>query len=217
MSTLQDALVKAKLSTNEQIQKSKEELQTTQKQQSKLSPPEKQLDSQFDGFEKLWKNEKSKPFLIHLLHSFLPFGDNHIIWTWEEKPLWKNSKKCCICQIETLSKQDLFDHFKEWCSASSESFFKSIKDPSFDSQEFMSLQKQKIFGERLFGVTSEKTSCIMCSPCYEIFSNWISTKMICEMHNGEFNKILTYIRKTSMAKAKQTNDINNYEDHSNSK
>jgi len=204
MSTLQDALVNAKLATEKQVEQAKKE----QVKQDKPEPKPKRedtvhLDSQFDSFEKLFTNEKSKPFLIHLLHSFLPFPDNHIIWDWNEKTEWKNGKKCCICQLETLSKQDIFEHLNEWTEISLESIRKEVEAYSanqpFNTSEYIHQHKERIFGKRLLGVTSERTSCIICHPCYELFSNWVPTRMLREGGFGEFSKIISYVWQNKKA------------------
>lgn len=202
---LQDALLKAKLVTEKQVktvrtQKEKEEKKETKKPTPKPSP--KLEADEFKKFEELWNNEKSKKFLIHLLHGFMPFSDNYTIFGWEDKTHWKNGKKCCICQLETLSKQDIFEHFDEFAKTSLNSLHLSIKDENFNPSQYMSEEKKKIFGDRLLGVTSEKTECILCSPCYETFANWIQTKLLRDGGFGEFSKIITFVRRSYEHKKK---------------
>lgn len=199
MTDLQDALLKAKLVTQKQVDSVQKE-KTKEKLPKKSPPPPspKLTDECFEKLETLWNNEKSKNFAIHLLHSFLPFPDNYTIFGWEDKQRWKNGKKCCICQLETLSKQDIFEHFDEFTNVSLEALKLTVQDENFDQVKFMSEEKKKIFGDRLLGVTSEKTSCILCSPCYENFANWVHTKMLNDGGFGEFSKVITHVRRTAM-------------------
>ncbi len=209
MSSLQEAFVSAKLATEEQVKKAKAEVL---KEEEKKKPKEQRqpsakiiLDSKFDPFEKLWNNEKSKQFVIHLLHSFLPFPENHIIWSWGEKKEWKNGRKCCICQMETLAKQDLFEHFPEVSEAGFESLRKQIRDEDFNPSEFMKEKIEKIFGKRIVGNTSERTSCIMCATCYQTFANWVPTKMLRDQF-GEFSKVISSVWRNVRYKSTSSNE-----------
>jgi len=211
MTDLKDALLRAKLITEDQLKKSQEEekLKAAAKEKSRETradiPSQRLTDEQFKKFEDLWNNEKSKPFAIHLLHSFLPFPDNDTVWDWNEKPKWKNGKKCCICELETLSKQDVFEHLDEFSKLSLDSMFKEIKEENFNKGEFLSQGKKKIFGDRLLGVTSERTQCVMCMPCYEIFGNWVPTKLVRDQFS-EFAKIMTYVRRTRENRSQNEHD-----------
>ncbi len=190
MHNLQDALIKAKLAKEEQRQTTavaeplKQEIKQQYQQPARLTAPE------FEKFETLFCTEKSKPFAIHLLHGFLPFPDNDYIWGWEDKK-WKNGKKCCICGLETLSRDDLFKNIDKQTEASMEGMIRSVKEENFNVHEFLKSKKQEMFGDRLMGVTSEKTSCILCAPCYEIFSNWVPTRML---YDDSFAKLITKVR-----------------------
>lgn len=199
MNDLQNALIKAKLASEKQVPKSFPVIQKQRKQQSEPSVPSQVLSEQFVEFESLYNNEKSKQFAVHLLHSFLPFPDNDYIWGWEDKEKWKNGKKCCICELETLSRNDLLN--KENLSKQSKVFFEGIKrevvEDNFDRVKFYEEEKQKLFGDKVMGVTSERTSCILCAVCYELFQNWIHTKML---RDHSFCKLITHIRKSSMSR-----------------
>lgn len=202
MTDLQDALIKAKLGKEEQ--RKSEQLPTVEKEHK---PEHKQnfiqLSPKFEKFETLFNTEKSKPFAIHLLYSFLPFPDNDYIWRWEDKVKWKNGKKCCICGLETLSKNDIFKNIDNQTEITFEGIRRTIKDENFNASEFYKEQKQKMYGDRLLGVTSERTSCIMCAPCYETFANWVNTRMIMDDHHS-FCNLITKIRMANTFKRSDT-------------
>lgn len=196
MTDLQDALLKAKLVTQKQVdaaQKAKEKKKESPHKKTPIPSP-KLTDESFKKFEDLWNNEKSKIFAIHLLHSFLPFESNWTIFSWEDKEKWKNGNKCCICLLETLSKQDILEHINEFADISLESIRLSIKNEQFNASQFMAEGKKKIFGDRLLGITSRKTSCIMCHPCYTNFANWVQTKLLNDGGFGEFSKVIYHVR-----------------------
>jgi hypothetical protein len=79
MNNLQDALIKANLATEkqrkieQQPEKKEEPAPRENHTHPHLTAPE------FEKFETLFNTEKSKPFAIHLLYSFLPFPDNDYI------------------------------------------------------------------------------------------------------------------------------------------
>jgi hypothetical protein len=173
---LQDALIKAKLATEKQRPKEQPK-QTQENEKPKHTTPQRLTNPEFAKFEDLFGNEKSKPFVIHLLHAFLPFPDNDYIWGWEDKK-WKNGKKCCVCGLETLSRNDIFQNFDKQTDSILEGLRLSVSNEHFNASEFYKTRKQELFGDRLMGITSQKTSCIMCNPCYEVFANWVSIGLL---------------------------------------
>jgi hypothetical protein len=52
------------------------------------------------------------------------------------------------------------------------------------------------------GITSEKTSCIMCVDCYQKFAEWVINKMLIDQEN--FGRLITHIRRTWQHKQNQT-------------
>jgi len=76
---------------------------------------------------------------------------------------------------------------------------KSVTDENFNMH--LKTKKQEMFGDRLMGVTSNKTSCILCAPCYEVFANWVSTRML--LGDYSFSNLITKIR---MANSRKVND-----------
>lgn len=204
MPDLKEALLQAKLVTKSQVEKHEKQLKQKKEQKKEQKEPSFQkspdlLDKKFEKFENIWNNEKSKKFAMHLLHAFLPFDDNYIIFSWEDKKNWKNGKKCCICNQETLAKQDLFEHLDEIATASMDAMIKSLRDENFNPSKELAEEKKKIFGDKIVGVTSESTSVIMCMSCYQLFTEWIHTKLLCDGDFGDFSKAIRFIR---LSKAK---------------
>jgi hypothetical protein len=217
MKSLQDALLKANLISEKQAEDAHKKINENQEKEffknsarnrraveqenseQTVNRNQRVVGKEYDKFEEIWENNKSRQFMIHLLHGFLPFPDSHFIWEWNQKPHWKNGKKCCICQIETLAKQDLFEHLKELTDMSLKSLLKEVKDEKFNRAEFMTAEKKKILGDRIMGVTSEKTSCIMCNECFELFSKWVPTKMLL---SDSFAKAVHHVMMTAISKLK---------------
>ena len=55
-----------------------------------------------EEFTKLWNNEKSHKFIVHLIYSYIPSKGN---FAWIQEQL--KQKICCICKCKLVSKDDL--------------------------------------------------------------------------------------------------------------
>jgi hypothetical protein len=171
VSSLADAFKKVGLATEEQVEKIRaesriKELRETDKfgeSRDKPRPEVKAETSPDSRFTKLFDNEKSKKFIIHIIHAFTPFAKIHYVLDWElqgTKP-----QNCSICRRKTISKIEAMEAVHRQT--------KAWEDGGGSFLEFLEKGLPLAFKDSKLAAFSPDSKSIMCAPCFDEFSIWI--------------------------------------------
>lgn len=206
-SDFKDAFLKAGVVTKERIEQQEQhekQLEKEKKQQAEDALRKGQLEydqqhneylTKIQPFESRWQNANSKNFIKHLLNAFLPFDKGQIIFDWSL--ITFQIKKCCICNLDLISKVDALAKLSEIGDAFVENLSAAVKEQGLEAglTQVSKQTKQQIFGDKLLGIFSPDSNKLFCGDCYSIFTEWIQNKMFTDVI---FAKYITSIRLRSM-------------------
>lgn len=172
--SLADAMAKAGLISEKDAEKvRKENVLKGMKQTNKFGEDKEKTQKERDErdksfkstqnskFTKLFNNEKSRKFVEHLLHAFLPVKKGQFVFDWKGQGIKK--KNCDICRRETLSKIGAIKVSQEAIDASmgeGKSIFEMFE------------RHAEVFKNRKLAVFSPESRTIFCAPCWKDFLNW---------------------------------------------
>jgi len=152
-------------------------------------------------------NPKSKNFLTHLIKNYIPVDKVTKVLTTPSGVF-----KCVISDDELFSINDVLTglHSEEFKN----NFIEDLKNKFNDNK--ISNLASSIVGDKVMGVTGEKTTTYMSLPTYKLFFDWVMTKLLSgdkhinwvlgslqkkrfgkesEFFNKELNKTLKQIKK----------------------
>jgi hypothetical protein len=143
------------------------------------------LSKEFKLFEKLWVGEKSRKFMIHIVHAFIPWTKAGKLWA--SPPAEDKIKvECCFCAKAILPisvaaeiiGNTAVDHMQKRLQ------FEIANEHRLDTEdfkkeyaEFVNLLGKEAFGDRKLGWKSPESKCLICMPCYSEFIDWVQDKM----------------------------------------
>jgi hypothetical protein len=120
--------------------------------------------------EEMYRGEKSKKFLDHLIRAYFPVNKVEKVW---DKP--KGRFKCAITNLSLVSVQEAFE------VQSSKEYFNDmmnhIKSGFSGNTEEIEHPNIKAFGDRKMGLTSKDTDTFLAFPVYQVFYDWLVNKL----------------------------------------
>jgi len=134
----------------------------------------------FEKLEKMYKDEKSKNFVLHLIRSYLPLNKPGKVF---EKPVNIKKFKCALTDSQLISIDELFEyiHTDEF----SKNFFKGLKEfagtisdngPRPERSDITAL-KEFLKG-RVQGWQGHETTTYLSQEAIEELYNWTATKIL---------------------------------------
>lgn len=193
---LADALLKVGLVTEEQITKVQKETVTKsvepQKEYHSSEPKTIEQSPDESVISKLWNEPKSHKFIVHLIHTFVPFYKGQFAWSSED--LHQNT--CCICKQKLMTKEDVFSKNEELATVSLEQMRLRIKNEL--TAKKVTEDFNRIFDGHVLGIVSSDSDAAFCNQCFQDFANWIQNMTI--RGNYEINKIIRHQMKIQSEK-----------------
>lgn len=140
-------------------------------------------------------NPKSKPFLNHLVRSYLPITNVEKVM---ETP--KGDFKCVITRDALISEQELTK------ASSSEEFQTEMKNSISSGLEGKKSESlTKMIGDRKSSVTGKDTTTFMSTEANKVFTDWVITKAL--KGDKHINWLVSSIRRESLiARAESIKD-----------
>ena len=124
-----------------------------------------------DRLDEMYRGEKSKKFLTHLIRAYFPVGKIEKVW---DKP--KGRFRCAITNEPLISIEEAYqvvsgkDYFDKTMA--------HIKSGFSDDSEKVEHPAIIAFGKRKMGVTTEDTDTFLSMPVYSVFYSWLVTKLL---------------------------------------
>lgn len=158
------------------------EKETEKKEKASKRPVQERPASNDDSrLGKMWEGEKSRRFMTHLLHSFLPFHKAHFPFKWVDH----QDRKCCMCQNPLLSKCDILDKTDDLFNATIEQFRTGENEIDHITR--------KVFDKKMMAIASTESRSVFCPVCWEEFQIWVQNKVL-KGDDMEFKKMFKKIR-----------------------
>ena len=131
--------------------------------------------------EQLYEEPKSKGFVNHLIHSYLPVYKVTKVWQFEDK---KPYHKCSICGCELLDVETVFSRVqasKEFAGEFVDQIRKDIAGkPTKYEDRFM---VKHVTHGAVMGFTGEKTTSNLCNQCVQDLLNLVTTGLLMDDKN----------------------------------
>jgi len=147
----------------------------------RIDKERKDFEDSQKPFYDMWKGEKSKKFLTHLIFSFTPFSMGQYAWTNEEL----KSKNCCICKHKLMSKETLWSKRDKLVEAGIDHIKRLLHDNS--SEKYVKALNKIIDGGTM-GIVSPYSDTAFCTTCFSSFGDWVSNELV--KGNREINGII---------------------------
>lgn len=126
--------------------------------------------------EELYANEKSRGFVNHLIHAYLPVYKATKIWQFEDK---KPVHKCSICGQQLLDIETVFQRVQQSREFAGEFVDEIRKDiagkPTKFEDRFMVKHVTK---GAVMGWTGEKTTTHLCQQCIQELFDMVTTGLL---------------------------------------
>lgn len=126
--------------------------------------------------EELYENEKSRGFVNHLIHAYLPVYKATKIWQFEDK---KPVHKCSICGQQLLDIETVFQRVQQSREFAGEFVDEIRKDiagkPTKFEDRFMVKHVTK---GAVMGWTGEKTTTHLCQQCIQELFDMVTTGLL---------------------------------------
>ena len=117
-----------------------------------------------DLLTRLWQGERSKKFMLHVLHTFIPFNKAGFATGWTED----QEKKCCMCRHDLITKNDAITRAPDQVKEAIRSAVPILAAPWLEDfpkeMEFIAIG---IFGSRT----------VFCPKCWTDFIKWVTTSV----------------------------------------
>lgn len=206
MTSMADAFLKAGKITEEQAKNAEEESVKVQVQEHKPKPKNRVKPSVANSgqenlkkFDDLWNSVKSKGFIKHVIHSFVPYSKIQKVWDFQEGM----KDQCCFCRVKITPVSELVRRASEKAGEtllSKARFITENKDrlddPDFQEEydKFMEGMSKDLFGDGKAGYMGEGSKKIICTVCYNDFYDWVINQTF---SNNELIRIIHKIRVES--------------------
>jgi len=126
--------------------------------------------------EELYENEKSRGFVNHLIHAYLPVYKVTKVWQFEDK---KPVHKCSVCGQELLDVETVFQRVQASHEFAGEFVDEVRKDfagkPTKFEDRFM---VKHITHGAVMGWVGEKTNTYLCQQCVQDLLNMVQTGIL---------------------------------------
>lgn len=145
----------------------------------------------------LYENKKARTFFNHLVRAYFPVNKVEKVFTKPRGPF-----RCVLTNEPLISTSEIIAgiHTKEF-EADFHEHLKTMFDSSTEAQHPMT----KLIGNRKMGVTSEDTTTNMAFSTFQVFYDWVVTRML--MGDKHINWLLKDItRNEFMDRAQTIND-----------
>jgi hypothetical protein len=153
----------------------------------------------FKKLDEMLNDNKKRNFLNHLVRSYVPVNKVEKVFDTPKGPF-----KCVLTDVKLFSIQDVFE------GTQTEEFKKDLLDSfklALDNNAPSIAPIKKLVGDRVLGVTGEKTTTFMSIEGYRDFFDWVITKSL--SGNKHINWLLGDIRRDSfLEREKQIGDEN---------
>ena len=192
-----DAFLKAGVTTEDRVKKiEKERIEESKVKEEKpesTNEPAHKFRPQFEKplierdpndtvFSKLWNDEKSHKFVVHLIHAFSPTSRGEFAWAKDQL----HQKTCCICKCGLMSKEDVFEKIDDTTKLSLDHLQLQLRNEI--TQEQIREDFSKIYSGRVLGVVSDESKAAFCNQCFKDFVQWLELMIL--RGNYEVNKII---------------------------
>lgn len=149
----------------------------------------------YQHIEKVYKTEKGKNFISHLIRSFFPTNKAFIMFGFEEDK--KRVMKCCITNEKTFTKDDLFQHVVGQTDEKKDVFMERLmlqaseildgekKEASENLKEF---EKQTLKIKQNLAIISLQSDKVISQIAYQQLVNFVSSEIL--RSNGHINWLL---------------------------
>lgn len=147
--------------------------------------------------DELYENKKARTFFNHLVRAYFPVNKVEKVFTKPRGPF-----RCVLTNEQLISTSELLAgiHTKEFNSDLNE-HLKTMFNTSSNSEHPMT----KLIGNRKLGVTSEDTTTNMAFSTFQVFYDWIVTRML--KGDKHINWLLKDITRSDfLDRAKNIND-----------
>jgi hypothetical protein len=144
--------------------------------------------------QELYENEKSRGFVNHLIHAYLPVYKVTKIWQFEDKsPI----HKCSICGQELLDVETVFERAQKSHEFVGEFVNEIRKDvegkPTKFEDRFM---VKHITHGAIIGWTGEKTNTMLCQQCIQDLLNMVQIGILMDDKNIQYQ--INKMRRNTM-------------------
>jgi len=200
-SALAEALAKAGVKGTKTLSEFEEEEARVEKEQERVREEERKRKVEIERqahqaflkrtepFEKLWKESKSRGFMIYLLHAFLPFENISYLWEWPKGTV----QRCCnFCRQELMTKTEAFTKSQELAEVSLKNMARELRGeiPNGAIEDY-----RTVFGNKVWATGAEGTTTLFCPSCAQNFTDWVQNKLLHEGGFGQFSKTVERIHK----------------------
>jgi hypothetical protein len=120
--------------------------------------------------DSLYKNEKARNFFNHLVRGYFPVSKVEKVMNKPVGPF-----KCVITNENLISTSELLQGIQ---TREFEYNFHEHLKSMFDESSTIEHPMAKLIGNRIIGVTSQDTTTNMAYSTYQVFYEWIITKML---------------------------------------
>jgi len=126
--------------------------------------------------EKLYEEEKSRGFVNHLIHAYLPVYKVTKIWKFEDK---KPVHKCSVCGHELLDIETVFERVQKSHDFAGEFVDEIRKDVAGKPTKFEDrFMVKHVTHGAIMGWIGEKTTTMLCQPCIQDLLNMVTTGLL---------------------------------------
>jgi hypothetical protein len=128
-----------------------------------------------DADGKVTYREKGSGKLFHIICSHIPFSKGQKIWSLEGK-----QKECCFCGRGVIPFTELMEKAGDLLINRARievEAYQNNEVPEKIQEKILNLYKDS-FGDRKLGYSSDETTTVICSPCYEQFLDWITRETL---------------------------------------
>lgn len=143
--------------------------------------------------EELYQNEKSRGFVNHLIHAYLPIYKVTKIWEFETK----NTHKCSVCGQELIDLETVFQRVqasKEFAGEFVDELRKDISGkPTKYEDRFM---VKHVTRGAVMAWTGEKTTSSLCNQCIQDLLNMVQTGIL--MGDKNINYQVNKMKRNTM-------------------
>ena len=162
-------------------------------------------DDIYNKIEEVYKTDKGKKFISHLIRSFTPYIKGQYLF---DDPADISKLKCCITDYPLMSKGYAFHKLTEGSIESfKETLLIKLDSSDEDKKELQDKQQKKhdaMYSGKLLAISSTESDKYFAPLTFEVFQNWVRTKILTgDSHIGWLLKSMR--KKDTLEYAKEKN------------
>lgn len=147
-----------------------------------------------DSLDAMLANPKSKNFVNHLVKAYFPISNVDKVWDKPEGPF-----KCVLTKQDLVSVQEILEGIE---TEQFKTDFKNSLTSILDGEVPKATPMKKLIGDKLLGLTGNKTTTFMSYEAMQEFYNWVLTKSL--KGDKHINWLLGSIRRSALLKVTST-------------